>query len=62
MIWPFTRRKPAPKRCTDENVNELLGRIISHENNSRDQPETLDETRIRDMMPDRFYRAQGEQE
>ena len=33
----FTKRKPARPRCTDENVNELLGRIIT-----RTQKPTLD--------------------
>ena len=30
----LSRRNPQPPRCTDDNVNALLGRIISHENNS----------------------------
>ena len=33
----FARRKPAPKRCTDQNINELMGRIIT-----RTQLPTLD--------------------
>jgi hypothetical protein len=50
----FNRRKPATPKCTDQNINALLGRIISHENNS--QLETI----TRDMMPDRYRRAEGD--
>lgn len=44
------RQPPQPKRCTDEAINELMGRIITHKNNSRDLPETVEETQIRDML------------
>ena len=61
----FTRRKPAPPKCTADNL-ERYGIspdcIARSEPYWRNQPETLDETITRDMMPDRFYRAQGEQE
>jgi hypothetical protein len=46
----LTRRQPPqPKRCTDEAISELMGRTITHDN-SRDQPETVDQTRVRDML------------
>lgn len=30
----LARRKPTPPRCTPDNINALMGRIIRHENNS----------------------------
>lgn len=44
--------KPAPvrKKCTNENVAEILGNIISHKNNSRLHPETVSETQVNDML------------
>lgn len=30
----LARKKPEPPKCTDDNIDALMGRIISHENNS----------------------------
>ena len=61
----FARRKAAQPRCTADNL-ERYGIspdcIARSEPYWRNQPETIDETITRDMMPDRYRRAEGEQE